>query len=291
MSNKDTKSYCQNCDFESNHNILQIQSFDDDEEYRCSSVYMIVQCKGCDEVSFSKEFIDFEQAYPDEYDKWHPEITKTTYPSKSIKQKIDNVGALPDKILTVYLESIRSYNAECYLLTGVGFRAVIEAICLDKNISGRDLAKKIDMLTKQKLITEKEAQRLHSIRFIGNDSVHEMNVPEKKKLLIVLNIIEHLLNNLYIIDYEINNQLETVIAFYSEFEILLNSNLIKMIVGDEIPLAKVLGKSTRRLHGKIQDFENELMSQINQGKYSKLNIGKIDIFGTSSSPVQHFIVI
>ncbi|WP_119792828.1 DUF4145 domain-containing protein [Flavobacterium anhuiense] len=291
MTHKDTKSYCQNCDFETNHQVLAEQSFDGDENYQCRNVYMIVQCKGCDTVSFSFKFIDFESAYPDDYNQWHPEITKTTYPPKSIKEKIDKVWILPDKIQTVYLESIRSYNAECYLLAGVGFRAIIEAICLDKNITGRDLAKKIDNLTRQKLITEKEAQRLHSIRFIGNDSVHEMNVPEKNKLLIVLNIIEHLLNNLYIIDYEIKNQLETVIAFYDEFEILLNLNLKKMAVGDEIPLAKILGKSIRRLHGKIQDFENELMTQITDGKYSKLSIGKIDIYGTNSSPVQHFIVI
>jgi hypothetical protein len=291
MSNKDTKSYCQNCDFETNHKILQEQSYDGDDSYQCRTLYMIVECKGCDTVSFRNEFIDFESAYPDDFNQWHPEVTTTTYPAKSIKQKIDNFWALPEKIHIVYLESIRAFNAECFLLTGVGFRAVIEAICLDKNIPGRDLAKKIDNLTRQKLITEKEAQRLHSIRFIGNDSVHEMNVPEKNKLLIVLNIIEHLLNNLYIIDYEIKNQLETVIAFYSEFEVLLNANLKKMVSGDEIPLAKILGKSIRRLHGKIQDFENELMTQINDQKYSKLSIGKIDLYGTNSTPVQHFIVV
>jgi hypothetical protein len=291
MLEKNKKSYCENCDFETNHHILKKESINGDEDYQFTENYMIVQCKGCDRISFRNEFIDFENAYPDEYDNWHPEITITTYPKKTIQQTINNIWALPDKIQTVYLESINAYNSECYLLCGVGFRAVIEAICLDKNITGRDLAKKIDNLTKQKLITEKEAQRLHSIRFIGNDSVHEMNVPEKKKLLIVLNIVIHLLNNLYIIDYEIKNKLETVIAFYSEFEVLLNLNLKNLNSGDEFPIAKILGKSTRRLHGKIQDFENELMSKINAGTYNKLTIGKIAVYGTNNNPVQHFLVI
>jgi hypothetical protein len=291
MQLKDRKSYCKTCDFETNHAVLKDESVNGNEDYNCNINFMIVSCKGCDSISFREEFIDFENAYPDENNNWHPEITISTYPKKEIQQKLESAWVLPEKIKCVYLESIRAYNADCYLLSGVGFRAVIEAICIDKNVTGRDLAKKIDNLTKQKLITEKEAQRLHSIRFIGNDSVHEMSIPEKSKLLIVLNIIEHLLNNLYIIDYEMKNQLETVIGFYPEFEVLLNVNLKNMNVGDEYPLAKILGKSVRRLHGKVQDFENELVAQITNGTYNKLSVGKIATHGTNSNPVQHFIKV
>lgn len=285
MTQKDTKSYCETCDFETNHSILHIESVDGNEDYHCVTNFMLVKYT----ISFRKAFIDFENAYPNENNDWEPEITITTYPKQTIQQQISNVWILPDKIRTAYMEALNAFNSECFLLSGVGFRAVIEAICLDKNVQGRDLAKKIDNLTKQKLITEKEAERLHSVRFLGNDSVHEMSVPEKSKLLIVLNIIVHLLNNLYIIDYEIKNKLETVIAFYPEFELLLNVSLKNINQKEEVPIAKILGKSIRRLNGKIQDFENELIAKIKSGEYSKLEIGKIDKYGSNTNLVQHFI--
>lgn len=292
MTAQTKKNYCRNCDFETNHIPLHKETLDsNDEDYSYSVKYYIVKCCGCDNISFRKEFVDFEQTYPDEEDNWVPTITITNYPKKrKVKRKLENLFVLPDKILIVYQEAISAFNVDCFLLTGVAFRAIIEAICLDKNIAGRDLAKKIDNLVNKKLITEKEAQRLHSIRFIGNDSVHEMNVPEKQTLDIVLNIIEHLLNNLYLIDFETRNYLETIISQFQEFEELLNDNLKNFENNDEIPIAKILGKSFRRLNGKISDYETELKKQITEGKYNNLQIGKVDTYGDNTKQVQHFIV-
>jgi hypothetical protein len=283
-------SYCKRCDYDTNHTILFKERVDGDENYHCMILYMIAKCDGCDRISFREEFVDFESAYPDDEGNWEPEITVTTYPKEQIKQKLEDIYVLPEKIKIVYTEAISAFNSDCFLLTGVAFRAVIEAICIEKNIIGKDLAKKIDSLVKQKLITEKEAQRLHSIRFLGNDSVHEMNVPEKEKLLIVLNIIEHLLNNLYIIDYQTKHHLETIIAFYPEFETLLNLNLKQFVKNDELPLAKILGKSIRRFNGKLQDFENELKTKIKSRECTNLLIGKVGVYGNGSNPVQHFIL-
>jgi hypothetical protein len=53
------------------------------------------------------------------------------------------------------------------------------------------------------LITKKASERLHSIRYIRNDSIHELKEPEEEQLLLVLEIIHHLLNDLYLIDVEI----------------------------------------------------------------------------------------
>ncbi|MDQ8013538.1 MAG: DUF4145 domain-containing protein [Flavobacterium nitrogenifigens] len=283
-------SYCQRCDYETLHTILHRERVDGDEDYHCIELYMISKCNGCEMVSFRKEFVDFENSYPDDNNNWEPEITITTYPQKRIQEKLENIYILPEKIRIVYSEAINAFNANCFLLTGVAFRAVIEAICLDKNVPGKDLAKKIDNLVRQKLITEKEAQRLHSIRFLGNDSVHEMSVPEKGKLLIVLNIIEHLLNNIYLIDYQLEYHLETVIAFYPEFELLLNVSLNNFSTGDELPLAKIFGKSVRRLNGKIQDFENQLLLKIDSGDCTNLLRGKIDVYGNGTNKIQHFVI-
>jgi hypothetical protein len=290
MSTEIIKNFCLRCNFETNHNVIHKEtkrSDNDDFDYVLN--YLMVKCNGCERISFRDEFINLEDMISDEDNNWHPNITIDTYPAKiKIKRKLQDIYILPTKIKIVYEEAIKAFNNDCFLLTGVAFRAIIEAICIEKAIQGKDLAKKIDNLVRQKLITEKEAQRLHSIRFLGNDSVHEMNVPDKKKLIMVLNIVEHLLNNLYIIDYQTRNHLETIINKFEEFEELLDSNLVKFEINDEIPLTKILGKSSRRLNGKTSEFENQLKIKIRDGEYKKLELGKIDVYGNDLNQVQHF---
>jgi hypothetical protein len=287
------KNYCKRCDYETNHKVLFKERFRSPDElgYDFIIEYMVVKCLGCETTSFREEFINLETAYPDENGDWTPEITITNYPKKDrIVKRLDNVHALPDKIKSIYNEAVNSYNADCPILTGVAFRAVIEAICIEEKIQGYNLEKKINNLVRQKLITEKEARRLHSIRFIGNDSVHEMKAPKEKSLKIVLNIIEHLLNNLYLIDYDSDGVLETIIDEYPKFEELLSQCVKKMNNGDEVPLAKILSTNIRRLNGKLNDFETKLIEQINNGDYTMLSIGKVDAYGNDSTPRQHFII-
>jgi hypothetical protein len=285
------KSYCQRCDYNTNHKVLHKESIrsDYEEGFDYAVEYMILKCMGCERISFREVFINLEVSYPDQDGDWQPEITVTTYPEElKVKKKLENTFELPEKIKLIYKEAINAYNANCLILTGVAFRAVIEAICIEEKISGSNLEKKINNLVKQKLITEKEANRLHSIRFMGNDSVHEMKVPKKRGLETVLNIINHLLNNLYLIDTDSHGVLETIIVKFQDFEMLLNKCIRKFNPGDEIPLAKILSKDVRRLNGRIADYEHELIEKINNGEYKKLEIGKVDSYGNDSTQRQHF---
>ncbi len=73
--------------------------------------------------------------------------------------------------------------SNCFLLSAVAFRTIVEAVCRDKGIKIKEieyLKPQIDKLLKNGLITKSEAGRLLLIRFIGNDSVHEMVIPKQK---------------------------------------------------------------------------------------------------------------
>jgi hypothetical protein len=160
-----------------------------------------------------------------------------------------------------------------YLLAGVGFRAIIEAVCIEEDIKGKDLLHKIDNLSKKRLISEKEAERLHSIRFLGNDSVHEMEVPPISKLMLVLRIVEHLLSNLYLFDVQVKNELDSIINNYKDFESLLNKNIMKLAVGQTLTIKKTFGKESRRFLGEnLPLFEAELISKIKKGEYDYLSL-------------------
>lgn len=286
------KNYCSFCQLDSNHEVLfKIVDNGDDEYYHHAWVYMTVQCLGCENISYRTVYEDYESSYVDEDNNWRHDTTITTYPS-SIKyyKNLKYTHILPDKIKIVFMEAINAFRSECYLLTGVAFRAVIEAVCIENDIKGRNLEFKINNLSRAKLITEKEATRLHSIRFIGNDSIHSMSVPKTETLYLVLEIIEHLLKNLYIIDYRSKDKLETLISEYSDFITLLNKELKGFSNGDEYPLAKYFGKDMRLMNGNLSNFEKELMTKITSGEYTKLSIGKVAEFPNSKDSLQHFIL-
>lgn len=288
------KSYCNSCQNETNHSVLSGKNLRSvDPDYHFETFYYMIECCGCETVSFRSEGHDYETSYPDEYNNWTHDITVRIYPSPLKNHRpISEQYLLPTQIRTVYSESIDALKADCKLLAGVGFRAVIEAICIDKNIPGRNLEVKITKLLANKLITDKEAERLHAVRFLGNDSVHEMSVPKEKALYVVLEIIEHLLNNLYIIDHHAKPVLDMYITDFDDFQQLLLKKLKNFNVGDEFPLAKFLEKDVRRLNGQIASFETDLITKIGNGEFKRLTIGAIKPFGTNSTDNhQHFIKV
>jgi hypothetical protein len=286
------KHYCEKCQGDTNHHILLGKRVGiDDPEYRLDWKYYMVQCMGCEEISFRKETHDYEVAYPDDDDKWTYEISVEIYPLPLKNHgAIDEQYILPAQIRTVYKETLEALKANCFLLAGVGFRAVIEAVCIDKQITGRTLEAKINNLSKNRFITDKEMERLHAVRFMGNDSVHDMAVPKEKALYVVLEIIEHLLKNLYIIDHHAKPVLDTFITDFEDFEEILIKKIKKFKKGDEFPLAKYLDKDVRRLNGQIAKFEAELIATINKGEFDFLTIGAVKKFGTNTTDnFQHFI--
>ncbi|WP_223649859.1 DUF4145 domain-containing protein [Hymenobacter psoromatis] len=291
---KKIKNYCGNYQNTTNHEVLFAKTQSgDDPDYNYATKYITVQCMGCEHVSFRQENHDYESSYPDEFDNWTHEITTYLYPNPLQNHRtISETYLLPPQIKTVYDETINALKANCHLLAGVGFRAVVEAICLDKNITGRDLAAKINSLARNRFITDKESERLHTVRFMGNDSVHDMSVPKEKALHVLLEIIEHLLSNLYIIDHHAKPVLNTFINTQDDFEDLLLKNLKLFKSGDDLPLAKYLGKDVRRLNGHINVFESQLIAGITSGEFKRLQVGTVKHFGTNTTETfQHFTLV
>ena len=150
--NKQVKNYCKRCNYETNHEVLYNTSHRSDNDFYDYIIeYLTVKCLGCERISFRENFVNIEDSFPDEDGNWHPSISVTNYPSRDkIKSNLKYLHVLPEKIKTIYDEAIKAYNSECPILTGVAFRAVIEAISIEENISGTNLEKKINSLVKGK---------------------------------------------------------------------------------------------------------------------------------------------
>ncbi|SFS39989.1 DUF4145 domain-containing protein [Sphingobacterium wenxiniae] len=290
------KDYCTICCTPTNHEIVHQKKITNDpsEDFYWHESYEIIKCMGCDNIQFRKVSWD-ESMYGWDYDnQTEVAYTEKTYfpPSINDHKRLKNFYEIPQRIRIVYNETLECLKNKCYLLAGAGLRAIIEAICLDQKITGKELATKINNLTKSKLITEKDSHRLHSIRFLGNDSVHEMEVPKESKLRIALDIVEHLINNLYLIDIDANEHLDTIISDYDTFKRMVIKKLGVTTNNSQQTIKAILDKDYRRIEPSyLNNFIQELIEEIKKGTIANIALGDTKIHAEGKPPVQYFVKV
>jgi hypothetical protein len=115
----------------------------------------------------------------------------------------------PLVVKRIYRETIEAYNNELPTLCAAGIRSVIEAICKDKDIQGRDLKERIEKLKEEGVITSDFAEAIHENRLLGNDALHELKLFGDTELKTAIELIESFIDFLY----EAKNKKEILKAF------------------------------------------------------------------------------
>ena len=211
-----------------------------------------------------------EDGEPDYY------YDKSIYPTFLDKSdELDNQHFIPESIRIIYRETISAFKANSYILTAGGLRAIIEAICNHLRIKKGNLADRIDLLHNKGHLTLSESKRLHSIRFLGNDALHEIEKPKKEHLYILLDIINHLLANLFINDKKLKGKMDTIIDRYEDYIKLIQNKIDKDMIGKEYTMREILGKSVRLIPLKdYKQLEAEFKKEIGLGKIDYITISK-----------------
>jgi hypothetical protein len=111
----------------------------------------------------------------------------------------DNVEVLPNPIGQLYEELVNAFESESPILAGIGLRALVESVCIDQKIQGKNLQVRIQGLHNKGLISAAELPILDKLRLIGNVSAHEIKSLLMQKLEIALGIINHVLISIYLL--------------------------------------------------------------------------------------------
>lgn len=214
------KSYCGSCKRETNQEVIDeelVPFSDEGENVFGEDKYQIICCRGCDTISFREIgwFSEDINPYTGE-----PLLRIVLYPRVSVNDlQLKQVMEIPRKIRQIYRETIESYNDQNYILCAAGLRAIIEGICAEeaiqdgpittkgkdgqiKTIRNKTLQGKIGGLYERNLITENHANILHEHRFLGNEALHELNIPSVEELKLGIEILEHTLENIYELRYK-----------------------------------------------------------------------------------------
>lgn len=191
--------YCHKCGDSKNHSVLakkEIRSHPD-EHYDWGENHYLAQCLGCNAITYAAE------SYTE--DDWDPETSTLnsswkTYPKGAGERSaFDGESELPPKVRLIYNEVVSAINAQLPVLTGIGLRTLIEAICKDRDIKGKNLEERIDGLATAGVLATSQAAFLHGHRFLGNAAAHEVTAAQPEEISAALDIAENLLRTIYVL--------------------------------------------------------------------------------------------
>jgi hypothetical protein len=167
----------------------------------------IVQCLGCQCVSFRIASWNSEELIQDFYDQWGHVVTEKLYPSRLVSRKglKNHDEHLPSKVQKIYDETLSALASQSPILAGIGLRALLETVCKEKSATGKDLLEKIDSLVHANILTPTAAAILHKIRTLGNAAAHEVKPHSERQLGLAMDIIEHLLLDVYILPKQVES--------------------------------------------------------------------------------------
>lgn len=207
--------YCNECKKYTNHEVVNVTKNSNTVTDSSGEVFEVgaeenelVKCLGCEFISLKKTYYDYEDF---DFDTNRASSSSKYYPEKEEKFFRESVSLtmLPENVKNIFLESIKSFNHNNLLLSTIGLRATIEAICINKRIKTitivknnktkkrNDLEVKIDALADKSFLTREQANILHGIRFVGNDAAHKIKISSVEDIRIGLGLIDHLLKTIY----------------------------------------------------------------------------------------------
>lgn len=197
--------FCNYCKQDTNHDLKgehTVKGSAPDWDFQEESTYRLWVCMGCEQALLEQEYGNSEMVISDGADGidyysdffYYPERSQHELPRKQYTK-------LKPKLASLYSEAITCYNRKAPILCAAGLRALLEGICQDKRIKGRNLKTKIEGL-KVLLPNKNIIRNLHHFRFMGNEAVHELAAPKRVELALAIGVIEDLLNFLYELDYK-----------------------------------------------------------------------------------------
>lgn len=260
------KYFCRKCKGIRNHKLLFGKKVrgNEDDYFQWVENFNTIECLGCETISFLKIYSDTEMLhYNEEGEPDYGEEIEIYPKYLENAEELNFIWFLPPKIKSIYSETILALKSKLYILTAGGLRTTIEAICNHLKIKKGDLSSRIDLLHTKGYLSLNESKRLHSIRFLGNDALHDVDIPKKESIIMLLEIVNHLLENLFIQDKKMGDSIARIIDNFEDFTKAIRNNIDKDSINKIYSLNELLGNSRRLVKQKLfVEFEQKLIEEI-----------------------------
>lgn len=206
---------CVSCSGKTAHSALvtvHVRGSDGDGTYTFDwhNEHQIVQCLGCKSLSYRVVSSNSEEFDHDENGQCFSILTEKLYPPRieGVKGLGEQTIYLPQKVRQIYQETQTALSVQAPVLAAIGLRALLETVCKEKEAVGGDLFKKLDSLVEKRVLTPVSVRILHKIRTLGNAAAHEVKPHTDRQLALAMDIVEHLLKDVYILPKQAETEFE-----------------------------------------------------------------------------------
>jgi hypothetical protein len=186
--------------------LATVDAHGDEGPFEWHNKHQIVQCLGCKSMSYRVVSTNSEDYFHDEYNEVHYDETVKLFPPRGAKGMGDASFYLPQKVREIYAETLTALTNSAPVLAAIGLRALVEAVCKEKDAAGRSLLAQVDSLVEKGVTTPQGAGILHRIRTMGNDAAHEVKPHTERQLSVALDIVEHMLKDVYILPRQVEDE-------------------------------------------------------------------------------------
>lgn len=190
-----TKAHCNNCDGETNHEVLFTTTTNwDHEEYGIfgNDKYEVLKCRGCDRVILKHTSVFSED----------PEPTVLYYPPSALKKKPHwisdmsghNVSIVKNLLNEVYV----GMQNDTRMIATMGVRALLEYVMIDTVSDCGTFAGNLAAFAQQGYISVKQRDILDAVLEAGHATIHRAYEPTDEDLSTCIDIAESVLQTIYV---------------------------------------------------------------------------------------------
>jgi hypothetical protein len=181
--------HCNNCRNETDHIVLMAvqdndKNIDGDWSYLC-------QCLGCHEVVLHQTRLFRSES----------EVYHRQFPPPVSRDQPTWVNKLPRKIRHVLIEMYGSLDTNARSLPMMGARTLLDLLILEKVGDVGTFQQKLDKLAADGFIATKQVDVLTAALDAGSAAIHRGHIPSESNVNAVMDIIENLLNAVYVLPH------------------------------------------------------------------------------------------
>lgn len=198
------KSHCNRCLAETNHDVLhrcKRESHEEDDEgnlvFRETFTYELVSCRGCENVSLRRTYSSSAQ----------PDVDVDYFPPAVSRKQPQWLSGLcffwdhpQSDIEALFREVYSALYAGSNRLALMGSRAIVDLALTDKLGDIGGFEQKLAKAKELGWITPAHCKFLKVAVDAGNAASHRAYRPETQQLALVLDIVEHLIQLLYVLE-------------------------------------------------------------------------------------------
>jgi hypothetical protein len=205
------KTHCNHCSDKTNHHILHeektawSEEFDEHSSIYGGEKYILLKCAGCDNVKLLRQswfseatdedgdYVIDETSYPPATDRRRPDWLSEITEIFDFDEQSEN-HAIKGMLLEVYVACQNDQRR----LAILGVRALLEHIMIMKVGELKTFKDKLDKFLEERYISMSQKNVLDHVLEAGHAAMHRFYNPSKKDLKIVVDIMENIIQTVFI---------------------------------------------------------------------------------------------